>query len=85
MKTKKPINPPTAKKWLEDTHDLDREKQLIMFADFYVRDALRNASWKVKTKKRKKIYKSSSGTEYEYTISVDRKSILDAYPTHKIK
>jgi hypothetical protein len=63
----------------------DVQKALIEFAKLHVEAALKEASEKAKTKSRKKTYKASSGVEYDYVISVDKNSILNAYPLNQIK
>jgi hypothetical protein len=60
--------------------NLAKEKSKI-----YVEAALKIASEKAKTKSRKKTFKASSGSEYDYIISVDKKSILNAFPLTDIK
>ena len=64
---------------IEGNHYERVKKAMVEFAKLHVKYALKVASKKAETKSRKKTYKASSGTEYGYKITVDKKSILNSY------
>ncbi len=77
---------PTAKQFVKKyEREGFLEDKFIEFAKIHVAAALEAASEKAKTKSRKKSFKVSSGIEYDYIISVDKSSILNAYPLDNIK
>jgi hypothetical protein len=67
----------TRSKWVEEL--------MIEFAKLHVEAALKAASKNAKIKSRKITYSVSSGVEYDYITSIDKQTILTAYPETNIK